>query len=286
MRFFTAGSSRALRTGVDLVHHILGQALGPHDAVVGHAVHRLQAQFLKVGTLGRAATRWGAATTMGTSRFSLMKGSAEGRLSKSWAPGPPRCRSGPGPDAAVGDGSQRCPRGSCTAHLQVADAARAGRRSTNTCAGRLLEFRHERLVVPGPGAWATAMMLGVAANVDDGREVRQRPVRRLGVDGRLAAVVEPWPRPACSRRPWRATEFSPHPPRWPPPAFVHDHALARFSQGSDETRAMMSVVPPGANRTNRGSPCWVALNDSRSSCGSQYGQRKPLTTMHGNLLAG
>ncbi len=37
---------------------------------------------LKVGTLGSTARRCGAATTIGTSRPSLMKGSAEGRLSK------------------------------------------------------------------------------------------------------------------------------------------------------------------------------------------------------------
>jgi hypothetical protein len=37
---------------------------------------------LNVGTLGSCARRCGAATTIGTSRPSLMKGSAEGRLSK------------------------------------------------------------------------------------------------------------------------------------------------------------------------------------------------------------
>ena len=37
---------------------------------------------MKVGTLGSAARRCGAATTIGTSRPSLMKGSADGRLSK------------------------------------------------------------------------------------------------------------------------------------------------------------------------------------------------------------
>src|SRR6218665_723949 len=37
---------------------------------------------LNVGTFGKAATRWEDATTIGTRRFSLMNGRAEGRLSK------------------------------------------------------------------------------------------------------------------------------------------------------------------------------------------------------------
>ena len=37
---------------------------------------------MKVGTFGSTASRCGAATTIGTSRPSLMKGSADGRLSK------------------------------------------------------------------------------------------------------------------------------------------------------------------------------------------------------------
>jgi hypothetical protein len=54
---------------------------------------------LKVGTLGRAATRWGAETTMGISLPALMKGSAEGRLSKimgTW-PATVSFRAGPAP---------------------------------------------------------------------------------------------------------------------------------------------------------------------------------------------
>src|ERR1700740_2106921 len=41
-----------------------------------------RATSLDVGTLGTRFSRWGAATTMGIRRPSLMKGSAEGRLSK------------------------------------------------------------------------------------------------------------------------------------------------------------------------------------------------------------
>jgi hypothetical protein len=38
---------RLLHAGADLVDHFLRQALGAEDAVVGHAVHRLQAHFLE-----------------------------------------------------------------------------------------------------------------------------------------------------------------------------------------------------------------------------------------------
>ena len=54
---------------------------------------------LKVGTLGNTAKRWGAATTMGTKRLSLMNGKAEGRLSKiigTW-PATVSLRAGPAP---------------------------------------------------------------------------------------------------------------------------------------------------------------------------------------------
>src|SRR6476469_3217569 len=57
---------------------------------------------LKVGTLGRPGTRCGAATTIGISRLSLMKGKADGRLSKIIGTWPPTVSFSAGPAPRYG----------------------------------------------------------------------------------------------------------------------------------------------------------------------------------------
>ena len=74
------------------------QSLAGVDGAV-LARNLMEAGFRGTKLLGSAARRVGAATTMGTRRFSLMKGSAEGMLSKiigTW-PATVSLRAGPAP---------------------------------------------------------------------------------------------------------------------------------------------------------------------------------------------
>src|SRR6218665_1967272 len=96
---------------------------------------------LNVGTFGKAATRWEDATTIGTRRFSLMNGRAEGRLSKTigtW-PATGSVRAGTTVRNMRHKGTRQA---LVQLHLQVADPA-GSRRGIRVLARHLLDLGRE-----------------------------------------------------------------------------------------------------------------------------------------------